>query len=454
MMDSASGAAAQETLPTEEPWRLQSALGLPEWFVVHGSFDARFESLDKRLRAGESGSNQGLFTRTLLEMTVRDTFLEATAEIIDSRISGEPDDARTTTGQVNTAELLQGYVAGRFEDALAEGDQLRVQLGRHTMDIGSRRLAARNIYRNTINAFTGANAQWTSAGGAKVRAFYTFPVQRLPGNGDIPALRDGQVDFDEERTSIRFWGLHAAVPGAVAGGDFEAYLLGLDEADARELATSDRDLNTVGARWLRKPAEGEVHWELESAFQFGESAASRSATDSLDHQAYLHHATLGYTFPGEERVRVEGLFDIASGDRDPADGKNERFDSLFGVPRGEYGPTGLFREIARANVVSPGIRTVFDPYPRWNVMALLRFNYLASDRDAWTTTGIVDPSGNSGSHIGNLSEVRVRYQLVPDSVRLEFGAAYHSAGSFAKAAANANGGRDAVYGYVQTTFWF
>ncbi len=440
--------------PIEEPWRAQTALGLPDWLVVRGSFDARYESLDKRLRAGENGSNQGLFVRTLLSMTVRDTFLEASAEIIDARVFGEPDDARTTTGQVDTAELLQGYIAGRFGDAFGKGDQLRVQLGRHTMDVGSRRLVARNVFRNTINAFTGVNAQWASAGGAKVRAFYTFPVQRLPGNGDIPLLQDGTPEFDEERSAVRFWGLHAALPEALAGGDFEAYLLGLDESDASDLATSDRDLNTIGARWLKKPAAGDMHWELESAFQFGESSAGSGATELLDHRAYLHHATLGYTFPGEESVRLEGLFDIASGDRDPGDGNNERFDSLFGIPRNDFGPTGIFREIARANVVSPGVRALFSPRPRWDVMATLRFNYLASDRDAWTTTGIVDPAGNSGSHIGDLSEVRIRYQLVPDSVRLEFGAAYHAAGSFAKEAPNGNGGRDALYGYVQTTFWF
>lgn len=449
----ASQGAAQDPLEVP-PWRAQSVLGLPDWFEVRGTFDGRYESLDKRIRAGENGSNQGFFVRTLLHMTLRDTFLEATAEMIDARVFGEPDDARTTTGQVDTVDLLQGYIAGRFEGAFGGGDELRVQLGRHTMDIGSRRLAARNIYRNTINAFTGANAQWSSTGGAKVRAFYTFPVQRLPGNDQIPLLRDGAVEFDEERSSVRFWGVHAMVPGALAGGDFEAYLLGLDEADATDLATTDRDINTVGARWLKRPVSGEVHWELESAFQFGESSASSNSNQLLDHRAYLHHASLGYTFSGEEDIRVEGLFDIASGDRDPGDRNNERFDSLFGVPRNEFGPTGIFREIARANVVSPGLRTFFNPHPRWQVMATLRFNYLASDRDAWTTTGIVDPTGNSGSHIGDLSEIRLRYQLVPDSAQLEFGAAYHAAGSFAKNAPNGNGGRDALYGYVQTTFWF
>ena len=439
---------------TESPWRLSEAVGAPEWFEIGGTLDARYESLDRRLKAGQSGENHGVFTRALLAMTLKDTYLDFTAEVMDARALGAPDDAPTSTGQVNTAELLQGYIAARFTDALAPGDRLRVQFGRHTMDVGSRRLVARNVFRNTINAFTGFNAQWESANGAKARAFYALPIQRLPGNGDAAALQDGDIQFDEERTSVRFWGLVGETPRGPLGSSLQGYLLGLDESDATGLATSNRDLNTVGARLVKAPSPESMHWELESAFQFGESRSSGSSTQDLDHEAFLHHVTLGYMWPGATKLRLEGVFDYASGDKDPTDGDNERFDSLFGIPRQDFGPTGLFREIARANVLSPGARVWMRPADRWAVMALYRRNYLASDRDAWTTTGIQDPTGTSGDHIGDLSEIRVRYDLVPKSSRLEFGVAYHSAGGFAKRASTGNSGRDALFGYIQTTFWF
>ena len=60
--------------------------------------------------------------------------------------------------------------------------------------LGSRRLVARNRFRNTINAFNGLNAQWRSKGGAEARAFYTLPVQRLPRSAS--ELHDGDVRFD------------------------------------------------------------------------------------------------------------------------------------------------------------------------------------------------------------------------------------------------------------------
>ncbi len=54
-------------------------------------------------------------------------------------------------------------------------------------------------------------------------------------------------------------------------------------------------------------------------------------------------------------------------------------------------------------------KTVLDSRRRkCNLMLATRFNYLASDRDAWTN-GLVDPTGNTGSHLGDMTEMRLRY---------------------------------------------
>jgi len=450
-------ASAAPTLAQDDakaPWRLDRALGTPEWLTVSGNFTTRYESLSNRLRRPERGSNQGIFNRLLLAIRVRDEFTEGTLEIIDARIFGEPDDARTTTGQVNAAEVLQAYYAARFDGAFTPGDELRVLFGRHTMNVGSRRLVARNVYRNTINAFTGLNTTWESER-AFGRAFYTLPIQRLPGNGDIDALREGEVEADEERSAVRFFGLFGGLRDLAFGGTLEGYVYGLREEDARELATRDRNLTTVGTRFFRTPARGAVHWELESAFQFGESRASAGATEDLDHEAYLHHVEVGYTLDAEHATRFDGIFDIASGDRAPDDGENNRFDTLFGVPRPEYGATGLFRPLARANIVSPGIRVTTTVAPRTRLILLHRLGYLASDRDAWTN-GYVDPTGGSGSHIGDLTELVLKKPLLEDEVdlNLEVGVAYWAAGTFAETAPDAQSPNDAVFGYLQFRWFF
>ena len=442
-----TGADSSEEI---QPWRLADALGTPDWFEVSGTIRGRYETFDEQFRTNSSGHQQAVVTRSMLQATLRDTYISATAEVMDSRVYSGVTNAPLNGGIVNPAELLQAYIAARFTDAFTPGDKLRVQFGRHTMDVGSRRLVARNRFRNTINAFTGFNAQWESAAGTEVRAFYTLPIQRLPGSA--AELDDNDIEFDEERSSVRFYGVHVGVPDAVAGMDAEVYFLGLIESDAEGLSTRDRNIQTVGTRWNKPRKAGRLHWEIESAFQFGESP--RSETLTLDHSAYFHHAMLGYQFDMEGKPRIEALFDMASGDNDPNDDENNRFDTLFGARRFEFGPTGIFGPFARANLVTPGLRFTVKPAPQWEVMLTQRFHYLASDRDAFTTSGLRDTSGGSGSHIGNLSEFRVRYDIVPQQVRIEFGAAFLAAGSFIENAPNQTTQSDTLYGYFQTNFTF
>lgn len=447
-------APGQTTADAPGPWRLHEAARLPDWLRVSGELRVRYESLDERLVAGQNGENHGVFTRILFLMSVQDEFLEATAELIDARIYGQPDDAFPTTGQVDAVELLQGYVAGRFTDAFAPNDSLRVQLGRHTMDVGSRRFIARNLYRNSINAFTGLNAQWESSEGTFVRAFYTHPNVRLPADGEFDRLANNEVEFNEARASRRFWGIFAEFPAAFARTNVELFYYGLLESDARDLITRDRDLDTFGARLKRPPRRGTVDWEFEAAYQVGKSRLRLSDPTRQDHEAGFVHLGAGYTFDAPTIPRLEAVFDFASGDNDPNDGQNGRFDSLFGVPRGDFGPTGLFRPVTRSNLVSPGVRFTMKASDRWELMLLQRFNYLAADRDFWTTTAVVDPDGRSGDHIGNLSEMRLRYHPYgAKSLRLEVGVGFHDAGSFSERAPNGDG-EDALYGYVQSLFWF
>jgi len=83
-----------------------------------------------------------------------------------------------------------------------------------------------------------------------------------------------------------------------------------------------------------------------------------------------------------------------------------------------------------------------------------RFHYLASDRDAWTTSGVVDPAGDSGSFIGHLFESRLRWDVLPKSLRFEIGFAHLFAGGFAEDAPNASSRGDSTYVYAGTSLTF
>ena len=75
-------------------------------------------------------------------------------------------------------------------------------------------------------------------------------------------------------------------------------------------------------------------------------------------------------------------------------------------------------------------------------------------KDAWTAADVQDPEGDSGSFIGHQIETRLRWDVVPKTLRLEFGGAYLFKGKFAKSAPNANNEGDPNYFYSQFIFTF
>ena len=130
---------------------------------------------------------------------------EAGFELADSRIYLEDSDAPLDTTLINPLDFLQAYVHVTVPDAFAEGANLQLRAGRQTIDLGGRRLLARNRFRNTINAFSGVSVQWVGPRQDVARAFVTVPVQRRPTL--LEALAGNAMEPDSELSSSIFWGL-------------------------------------------------------------------------------------------------------------------------------------------------------------------------------------------------------------------------------------------------------
>jgi hypothetical protein len=319
-----------------------------------------------------------------------------------------------------------------------------------TLDVGSRRLVARNRFRNNTNAFTGLDWRWQSEKGRELRAFYVLPVQRLPI--ERHRLFDNEVEFDSEGFEVQFWGLFfgEALPWGDTG---ELYLFGLHERDSKQRPTPDRNLFTPGLRLLREPRRGHFDYEIELALQAGESRPSIVGTVDLNHFAHMHYAELAYTFARQWSPRLVLHYAYASGDSDPTDGRNGRFDTLYGGHRFQFGPTSLYGAFVRENINTPGLRLEVAPTPRWDAFIDYRAVWLASDRDAWGTTGVWDRSGDSGTFVGSQIEFRIRWEALRGGLELEAGYAHLFAGQFIDTAPNANGG-DTNYVYTQVSLGF
>ena len=441
-------AACVRPASAEGPWDLKEAIGLPERLSIHADQRTRYEYLDNQFRAGRPGSDQVMALRTRVRVEFRITdWLSAGAEFQDSRAYLDDLNTPLGTGMVNTFELLRAYLELSLDGPF--GGSQKAQLGRMTMDIGSRRLVARNRYRNTSNAFTGLAWHWQDEGERELRIWYTLPIKRRPT--DSRRIRDNDVEFDKESFAFQFWGLFYA--DQLPWGDHgELYLLGVYERDSYDPTdpevTPERKLVTGGFRLLRKPQEGHFDYELETALQGG-----RSRERGLDHFAHFHHLALGYTFEKPWAPQLVIHYDYASGDQNPADGRNDRFDTLYGARRFDFGPTSLYGAFARENINTPGIRLRVKRDSHWSAFIDYRAVWLAEARDEWVPTNVRDPSGNSGSFVGSQIELRVRWDLLPGNVRFEVGYAHLFAGEFIDRAPNANGG-DTNYVYSQIGLMF
>lgn len=446
-----AGAKADEP----KPWRLGPALGLADWFKVSGSERVRYETLDNQFRfrntntnppsQGYGDSEDDLAIQTLLLLEAKGDGIAGAIEFIDARQYGIDATGFADTTMVDTFDVLQAYA----DLSLGElgGGKHRLRVGRETVDLGGRRVMARNAYRNTINAFTGVDWQWTGDG-QTVRAFWVLPVDRRPN--DFASIRNNEWEEDDQDLDLQFAGLFYG-KSLDERTTLETYVLGLEERGSR---TRRRELLTPGVRLFQPRKKGLTNFEIELIGQVGESkTATTVASPTLDQVAGYARAALGYTYDMAWQPTVEVSWDYASGDQNPNDNNNNRFDTLFGARRWDYGPTAVYGAVARANINSPEIKLVLKPSQATELTFGVRGVWLASERDTWTTAGLRDSSGRSGHHVGQQYEVRFRWDFVPKSVNFDLGACYLAEGSF-QDRASGNQGRDVTTAYAQCVWTF
>ena len=428
---------------------------LPNWLSLAVQHRTRYETLKSQFRSGTTGSDQALSLRTLAQATVHlHPNFKIQLEFQDSRSELADSGTAISPGIVNAAELLEAHLQWLEKGLFQEGSRSLLRGGRLTMDIGHRRLVSRNRFRNVLNAFTGVDWIWKAKSGDTVRAFFTLPVNRQPTSQ--AELLDNDIKFDKETLDSVFWGVFFATPNLPRGNQGEFYLFGLHEDDAPGLLTRNRQLYTPGFRFYLPPQQNRIDYEWESIIQFGRSRATPLATDmrDLDHFAHFHHVEVGYSFSAPWSPRLILAYDYASGDSDPNDGTQGRFDPLFGATVFDFSPTGIHRPFVRSNITGPGLIFSIHPHKRVSTYIHYRVFWLASKKDIWAgNSGLQDPTGGSGSFLGQQWFVRAKWQVLAN-MQLEGGVAYRIDGDFQKTVPNSPREGNTLYSYIQTTFKF
>jgi hypothetical protein len=135
-------------------------------------------------------------------------------------------------------------------------------------------------------------------------------------------------------------------------------------------------------------------------------------------------------------------------------GEYGRFDALFGKRRIDLAPTSIYTALGRANIDTLGVRIAATPGPRTNVFAIYRTMRLADGADVFASTGVQDPTGQSGRDGGRQLDVRLRHRLEHESLLLDAGITQLWAGSFLHNAPNATHEGDTTYFYFDITYTF
>ena len=121
----------------------------------------------------------------------------------------------------------------------------------------------------------------------------------------------------------------------------------------------------------------------------------------------LHRFTTAYTWnrtPWKPSLNI-GL-DLASGDDDPTDGRNQTFDQLFPLAHAYLGHIDL---VARQNIRVARLQFGLNPRKRFTCVLFYHWFELDSPRDALYNAGAIpirrDPTGASGREVATELDV-------------------------------------------------
>lgn len=441
--------SAAETAP--KPWNLHDAVGAPASLLVSGSVRVRLETLSGQSRVGLDPSFNVASLRSNVFAEYHKDWFRIGGELWDSRAYPRVPGSGISNSDVNALEAVQAYVGADFGAPFGRGSSASAQLGRFVLNLGSRRLVAADDYRNTTNGYSGLRVDLKSAGGNTATFIYTEPQVRLPDR--LSGVLDNDVKLDRESSDLVLWGGVVAVPKLVPLATLEGSWYGVKERDHADLATRDRNLHSAGLRIFRDPKPETFDFELEGIRQTGSLRASTAANAGLlDVSASFYHVEAGYQWAGGSKPHVALEYDYASGD--DGDAQYGRFDTLFGTRRADIAPSGLYGAVGRTNLEALGLRLEAIPTARFDYMASYRALWLASRTDSFSTTGVRDATGRSGDFAGYQFDGRVRYWVIPRSLRFEVDAALLTKGRFLDDAPNAPQTGDTHYLSVNITSQF
>jgi hypothetical protein len=404
----------RETVPPGYTRKLSQtgieAVGDIDWIDVGLDHRMRYELRDDDLRRGNNRTDNIFLLRTRAYLGVR--------EVLDPlRLAIEVEDARSENGRyprddrdVNEGEPIQMVAELYFKNALGRDDRFQsrpisLKGGRMWFEKLDRRLIGNNGWRNTTNTFQGIHLDiGREANDWEVEFIAAQPLERKLYEFD--RTNDGQW-FYALIGHIRRWSEVVTV---------EPYYLAIvQDKDGKR---TERSIHAPGVRAYGPVADTPAHYDVSLMYQTGED-------NGRDHSALGATGELGWRFSHAWKPRASVFYGYASGDENPVDDSDQRFERFYGFAR----PWSASDYIQFENVHAPKTRFEITPLASLRADAGYSAYWLASDQDRWNAVRLQDPTGQSGDFMGHEFDLRVRW-AVNTQLEATVGYAHFEPGNF------------------------
>ena len=363
------------------------------WLDLGLDYRFRYEYRDDDLRRVLAGLDDPFLHRTRAYIGIHDVIdpFRFAVEMQDSRRyhSRYPRDNR----DVNEFEFIRLYAELHFKDLLprdAAGNARPIGLryGIHNFEFLDRRLIGNNQWRNTANTFQGFHG--------------IIGQQSNDWQLDLLAVQTlNRSMYEWDRPVEQQW-MYAAIGQWRGWGEkmtLEPYYLALSQSAYAGVA--ERLVHSPGLRAYGKVTGSGFDYDVSYTNQFGRNGPRNV-------RAWAATAEIGYTLTHSWKPRVSLFYGQATGDRDPNDNTDNRFERFFGFSR----PWSANDYIVYENIRTPKLRIELTPMKNLRIDFGYSWYWLDSATDRLASENNArDRTGSSGTSVGHEFDIRARWQI-------------------------------------------
>jgi hypothetical protein len=181
-----------------------------------------------------------------------------------------------------------------------------------------------------------------------------------------------------------------------------------------------RQVHSPGLRAYGRIGDTGFDFDADGIYQFGENG-------DREVSAWAATAELGYRWSLPWKPRLSVFYGHATGDADPNDGVDNRFERFFGFAR----PWSANDYIVFENIRTPKLRLELTPHEKLRIDAGHSWYWLDSATDRYLLDSLRDVSGRSGRFLGHEFDIRFRLQATR-RMEVILGYAHFSPGEFTR----------------------